>query len=57
MTPEEQFTKIAEAAVANADKVKCSIPRYIEGLESIKSECDVAIDAAREDLERDGSQY
>jgi hypothetical protein len=50
---DDAFDKIAQEAIGKATGVKCSIEEYIDGLNQIKGEIDVAIEASEGDLARE----
>jgi hypothetical protein len=50
---DETFDEIAQEAIGKAMKVRCGIQEYIDGLNQIKGEIDVAIEASESDLQRE----
>jgi hypothetical protein len=53
---EKIFDQIAQDALQEAAEVKVPLDEYLEGLEMIREEITMAIDAAKSDLERQGSR-
>lgn len=48
------FERIASEATKAAANVPCSVANYVVGLELIVAELEMALDAARDDLRREG---
>ena len=53
---EKEFEKLVEEIDHRAQKIKCSIPEYIEGLQMIIDRLTSALESAQSDLERKGDE-